>query len=277
MVVINIMNKDIRDLGTLRIPLASHLTEGSDEFWHTHGFVEIFIITFGEIDNIFADEKRHLRVGDCCLIVPGEAHTFQRLGPCSHRDYMIRPDLFGKAAKALSPDLYDSLISKKHEYLKIDLQDILFLERKTSEFFNTSDVAKQKQMEFVIAIYLLSLFYVGQADEEENDSFKERCLFLVSDSYIYPDACKRIKNQLNYNEKYFCKKFKKSFGMTLVDYVNAKRMGYAHYLLLTTPDSVESICAQTGITSLSYFHKIYYKTYHKTPAKSRTEKLNMPY
>lgn len=255
----------------MRTPLSSHVIEREDEFWHTHGFIEIFVITFGEIDNEFKGETRHLRVGDCCAIFPGEAHCFHRNGPCSHRDFLIRPDLFERAAKAIDPDFYEVLIHKKHEYLKIETQDILFLEKKTNDFLTTTDVAKQKHMEFMIALYLLGFFYTGQNDDEDNDTFKNRCLPLISDSYIYPDACQRIKKQLNYNEKYFCKKFKKSFGVTLVDYVNAKRMGYAHYLLLTTSDSVESICAQTGISSLSYFHKVYYQTYKKTPARSRRD------
>lgn len=272
------MSKDVVNLGSITVPLETHVTDSKDEFWHRHEFIEVFIITSGEIDNEFEGDKRHLRIGDMCIILPGECHCFHRNGPCRHRDFLIRCSDFERVATSINPSFYDAISQKKHEYIKIEPNDILFIEQKSTDFLKTSDVARQKRMEQTIIFYLLSFFYVGQnTEDEDTSSFRAECLSLISINYVFPDACKRIRDKLGYNEKYFCRKFKKSFGVTLVDYVNAKRMGYAHYLLLTTSDSIDSISSQAGILSLSYFHKVYYKFYHKTPAKSRQDKLEVQY
>jgi AraC family cel operon transcriptional repressor len=265
------MESEVVDLGIMPVPFSSRLTSSNDEFTHRHGFIEVFYILSGEITHLVNGKSETLKTGDFRVICPGTIHCFQRLGPCTHRDFLLRPDLFDRAANAIDKPFFDSLMKEGEGKAKIETVDIVFLEEKTNDFFSTLEVESQKKMEYCIALILLSIFYSFSSRVEIQNSFKSECLLAISDNFVYPDASTRVRATLSYNDKYFCKKFKENFNTNLVNFINQKKMEYARYLLMVTNDSIDSIRAQVGIESLSHFHKLFRNAFNETPAKTRKQ------
>ena len=74
-----------------------------------------------------------------------------------------------------------------------------------------------------------------------------------------------LASQLKVSREYLSSQFKKDIGMTLTQYVTARRLGQATYLLETTNLSVQDISVQCGIPNLSYFSKLFREKYGLTP------------
>lgn len=72
--------------------------------------------------------------------------------------------------------------------------------------------------------------------------------------------------------KYFSRYFKKTFHISLTEYVNRLRLEKAAHLLRHTQLPVTEIALQTGFNSSSYFNKKFLEIYEKTPTAFRLGK-----
>ena len=71
------------------------------------------------------------------------------------------------------------------------------------------------------------------------------------------------------NPSYLSTVFKKETGHTLTEYVTAKRIDHAIFLLNSTNMQVQTIASYCGIPDVCYFSKLFKKTTGKTPIEYR--------
>ena len=74
---------------------------------------------------------------------------------------------------------------------------------------------------------------------------------------------------LDVNPSYLSTVFKKETGHTLTEYVTAKRIEHAVFLLNTTKMQIQTIAQYCGIPDICYFTKIFKKIIGKTPTEYR--------
>lgn len=75
----------------------------------------------------------------------------------------------------------------------------------------------------------------------------------LNDKLCVEDAC----HLLNLSYHYFIKYFKKTMGISFVDYVNYKRIKRAELLLLTSELSVMDVSFEVGISNMAQFYKLF--------------------
>uniref|UniRef100_UPI00117C25F4 AraC family transcriptional regulator n=1 Tax=Paenibacillus sp. FSL H8-0548 TaxID=1920422 RepID=UPI00117C25F4 len=75
----------------------------------------------------------------------------------------------------------------------------------------------------------------------------------LDDKLVVEDAC----TLLNLSYHYFVKYFKKTMGVSFVEYVNYKRIKKAELLLLTSELSIMEVSYEVGITNMSQFYKLF--------------------
>ncbi|MDD5885263.1 MAG: AraC family transcriptional regulator [Erysipelotrichaceae bacterium] len=259
----------ILDIGDIAVDFSSRRTDGDDEYLHSHDFVEAFLVETGSVEHEVNGVLESLYPGDLRILFPGVSHRFIRHGACIHRDFLIRNRFYDEIGDSIDHDFFALLKQEKTRLIRVSTQDILYLEDKNTIFFGLPDGLNKHKMERSLATILFLLFYTDGPKEENPNPFKTQVSDLINQFFSYPDAAKRIRSKLSYNEKYFCKKFKESFDVTFIAYLNQKKMEYAKYLLQMTDYSMEEICAKVGIESASYFHKVYQKTFGETPSKTR--------
>jgi|GEM_PF-1190389 AraC-like DNA-binding protein len=256
---------------SIDVGFSYQLTSGSDTAWHSHSFCEIFVVVSGEIDHQYGGKAEHLSVGDCRFIFPNIPHQFIRTGPCTHRDYEIQTDFFNSVLKMVDPDLFSktSLFAAAPGF-RLSLTEVAFLEEQMTFFSYATKSSDREKFAQFITYYLLSLYSTHKASESlQEDPFKRDCLAIIDREFYKKDACVLIRSHFGYNDKYFCDKFRRSFGQTLVEYLNHKRIDYAHYLLLSSDKSIEEICYAIGFSSSSYFRTLYERKYGETPLQTR--------
>ncbi|MBQ8174388.1 MAG: helix-turn-helix domain-containing protein [Clostridia bacterium] len=74
---------------------------------------------------------------------------------------------------------------------------------------------------------------------------------------------------------YFCHIFKRITGMTVVEFINGKRLNEAKRLLLTTDRRVGDIAAAVGFANQNHFNTLFRQTYGKTPTEFRSERKSL--
>ena len=91
-------------------------------------------------------------------------------------------------------------------------------------------------------------------------------------------TCAGIAAELNCSADYLGKVFRKSFKMTILEYLNSKRCCEAAYLLESGDSSVKEIAFFSGYNDLPYFRKQFFRIYSVTPGQyrkmHRTGKVN---
>lgn len=82
-------------------------------------------------------------------------------------------------------------------------------------------------------------------------------------------SLKLIAEKLGMNPSYLSTVFKKETGMTVIDYINRRRMEHAASLLRSTGLQVQNIAQYCGINDPNYFTKLFKKYTGRTPGQYR--------
>lgn len=97
-----------------------------------------------------------------------------------------------------------------------------------------------------------------------------RQILVTIDASIASDlSLKRFANELFLNTSYLSSLFKKETGMTLTDYVNQHRIGYAKRLLKSTTLSIQAVAATVGISDIHYFTRLFRRETGLSPREFR--------
>ena len=89
---------------------------------------------------------------------------------------------------------------------------------------------------------------------------------LLHQRYQDPGLCSQtIADELGISDRSLLQTFKKLTGQSLNDYLVSFRMKKAAVLLSTSQLPVSEIAAQVGIDNISYFYKLFKKSYGMTP------------
>lgn len=75
----------------------------------------------------------------------------------------------------------------------------------------------------------------------------------LNDKLYVEDAC----SLLNLSYHYFIKYFKKTMGVSFVEYVNYRRIKRSELLLLTSELSIMDVSYEVGITNMAQFYKLF--------------------
>ena len=250
-------------------PLISRLTDEQDEFLHSHDFFEVIFTCYGRISHCVNGEVYHLKVGDACIVAPNTQHSFIRKEECAHRDIMISATLFKKACNYLDVELYDELLGKGFLQFQVSAKQISDFENLYYTFTEADDENTLQICAKNIACQLISLLYTNKQLNSSPDPFRNKCITLINEHYADKDILNILLNEVGYTQGYFCKKFKNSFQISPIEYINRRKVISAASTLVLTDYSVEKCCHLVGFESLPHFIKLFKDHYGLTPTKYR--------
>lgn len=119
---------------------------------------------------------------------------------------------------------------------------------------------------------LLGLIYTT-CEPKENPQTPSGEKFEDIIKYINEHFCEAISScdisrKFGYDEAYFCRRFKKTTGMTAMRYIQILRLEKARRMLLEGGSSIKDICLSCGFSDTAYFTNCFKRLYKTTPAKS---------
>ncbi|HAP8889741.1 TPA: AraC family transcriptional regulator [Enterococcus faecium] len=91
----------------------------------------------------------------------------------------------------------------------------------------------------------------------------------LDDHYTEKITMDQLSAEFFINKQYLHKIFRESYGITVVNYLNQKRITQAKHLLRFTNLSMEEIAARIGMTDANYFSRTFFKIEGVRPSEFR--------
>ena len=95
-------------------------------------------------------------------------------------------------------------------------------------------------------------------------------LAYINENYASEVDLDTVSAHLGFDPSYFCRIFKTATGATFTEYLNFVRICKAEKLLTGTQDSILEISSAVGISSVSYFNRIFRKYHSCSPRAYRS-------
>ena len=95
----------------------------------------------------------------------------------------------------------------------------------------------------------------------------EKMAFFIAENYAKPLRVAEIAKAVGIHPEYAVRLFRKTCGMSLVDYVTKHRISHAQRLLATTNRKVVDIAFESGFSSASRFYAAFQKACGKSPKR----------
>ncbi len=250
---------------------------------HTHDYIEVIYMCKGKTDHIINGEKLTLNEGELLFL---SQNAMQEILPASETDiavnFIILPEFFDKILIMLENEksplkkfITDCLVNSHSDipYLHFKVSDILPIQNLVENLIWTLlNATANKRSINQITMGLLILQLIGFADRLSFVNTEEE-LILKTLNYIeehYKNgSLKDLADELHYDFTWLSREIKRKTGKTYTELLQEKRMSQAGYLLRNTDINIDYIALQVGYENISYFHKLFYKSFGKTPRKYR--------
>ncbi|WP_438448507.1 helix-turn-helix domain-containing protein [Gorillibacterium sp. sgz5001074] len=238
--------------------------------WHYHKEVEIIVMLKGRFGFYINDRAHVLETGDVLLIGSNELHKDY---PCDNASFLVFQFDIQEHLEHSGLPYYryfadsGAPLSRLNYILRGDdaVRERIFACVK--EIFRESQT-KQEGYEIAISIQIKTIILnLLRADtrralptRENTDLLRLRPVLdhiesSIEDKLQVEDACKLA----NMSYHYFVKFFKKTMGLSFVDYVIMKKIKRAELLLLTKDMSIAQIGEEVGMSNMAHFYKMFRK------------------
>ncbi len=254
--------------GTAR---ACNLKNGIITPAHNHNDCELFTVKRGEARLIVGAEEIILREGESAIINPYEIHSVL-LASDTVEYFCVTFSLSVLIAVKQHPvtELCDKLLIGEVRFNnKNDSAEIFELMNEIERLFSE----KSNGWELFISADIFRIFalLISSGECIPVRSGRKKLFSRHVNEFIEERYCDHITSHdaalaLSYDQSYFCRLFKSSFGKSFGDYLTFFRINKAKELLLGG-ESVSVTAIKTGFDSTSYFTRVFKKHTMMLPSK----------
>lgn len=253
---------------------------------HSHNFIEIIYMCSGKQKHVInGNTEILLEKGELLLLNQYAKHS---TGLAEKDDiainFLVLPQFFNTALEMIGPDniisrfLFAGLTGKGHDinYMHFNVSDVLPVQNLIENLI-WSVVNKQPNRRNInqITMGLLFLQLLGLTDRlitntpgSSADNIVMQALGEIEQNYQTAELNK-IAEKFGVSAAYVSSSVKELTGKTFKELLMEKRLTKAASMLKNTKLSVNSIILAVGYENTSYFYRIFYKKYGKTPKEYR--------
>ena len=252
---------------------------------HRHNEAQILAGSSGILEISVNSKKCNLRVGDVMIIKSRVPHSVKPILPFTSTMVASIPaaSLFFTDFPTNHPTLTAALIQNEKDFIYLRREDETTAEifsniNKMYEESSKEDAARTLFTEGYSKI-MLGLMHRNRIITDISDRIDKKATAKLD--AVFEHVEKNLSREISLeevatlngmNREYFCRFFKKSCGITFVDYVNFARVYRAQELLISTQESIADISESLGFSSVSYFTRVFKNITNMTPAYYRNIK-----
>ena len=119
--------------------------------------------------------------------------------------------------------------------------------------------------------YILYLLEKYRDVEDDEKPFIKNIKSYIESNLDFKININQIADAFHYNPRYLGRLFKQQTGNTINDYITYRRLKRAKTLLSDTEASVIDISNEVGFNNVTYFNRLFKKSFGITPTKYRKE------
>ncbi len=207
----------------------------------------------------FRDQIYTMHPNDCILIDCMESYTHQ-----SDSEYpweLLWVHFSGYAAEAYYQYFIHAKENHFHpqnpeEYKKI-IEQILIIHQK-----------KEMSWELIASKLITDLLTISIMDKKDNKNTGGSSILdklqsirdYIDLNYMNKISLDQLAHEFYISKYHLSREYKRVYGITLLDYITAKRITYAKELLRFTKKSIGEIADTCGYPDASYFNKVFQRT-----------------
>ena len=242
---------------------------------HYHTRYEIYYLYSGERFYFVKDKTYHIKKGSLVLIPPNIIHATSNVKNIAYERYLIT--FHNDEIKHLCscfPDInfYETFENSVY-VIDFSPKEQVIIESILENMYDTELHAKRQ--------FLLSqlLFYANNTQEsvpDTNDNQLSGTQKTITDVVAHINNnfqtelnLENISTEFFIDSCYLSRIFKKTVGMSFVDYINNVRVMEAKKLLTATDESIISIAENVGFKSNTHFGRVFKKTTGTSPLQYR--------
>lgn len=242
---------------------------------HIHNEIELLLIVEGTARIKIAHSLYDAKPGDMFVVNPLEIHSVE---PCRDVPYVHRCICFDCSLiidRKLAADLQTGYGAIPNRFCG----DASVTARLRSLFENLFEAveANPKTLLYDCGAYICLLFshLVGQNlltekhQGSKSKNFYYRVITYLAEHYPEPITSAEAADALFYTQSYFCRAFKKCFGVRFSEYLNTYRLLAAKEKLHTENVKIADVAMTCGFSSAAYFTKCFKKSFGTTPLAYR--------
>lgn len=277
------LNSDFHDLVNnfdieYKVTTPSQLHEN---LTHYHECFEIILYIEADIHAYHSDIYYNLHSRDLLIIPPRSLHKIMY----PHNQLYIRYVFYftsEQVKKAFPHELHKKVLDLFFNkiYRKVSLTAPAFL-RLTQLFKNLYHHKKRRNQcdYYILDTYSSIIFqeiyliYKNQTDDPAPTapiSTVEKILKYINEHYAESITLEDFENKFYLSKYYICRLFHKTMGVSLIEYLQCKRILEAQHLLINTDAAVIDISLECGFNNIQHFYRIFKKITQMTPKQFKS-------
>lgn len=284
--------KEIAKHGSSVYPLAGYICRGKkfniNIGMHWHPEVEINRFESGKFVYNYAMQDYELE-GPCIAITPGNVlHNVMIKRGSDHSSVLFNPSMiefsyFDEVQNRLIKFLTQGG-KKMPPIITADMECFAKADKILSYIINNSTKTdgptrlriKAHLIDLLAIMYENGIFLAESLSRNDDFEHKQQkikdLLTFINEHYAEKITMNDAANYLNVSRQYFCRYFKKSTGMSFVDFINDLRLRRASQEIALTSKSITDIALDHGFDNIGYFFKLYKQKFGQTPLCYRKTK-----
>ena len=253
------------DIGTDFIVQLREVKEGSSmPHMHYHEVYEIYILIKGNRTYMFDNEIIEIAKNDVVLINPKIIHA---TSGGEYKRYIVH--FSDKYLKKYFTDEAITELMRCFDYKKIHIRDIEIESIQNS--IEKLSVDSGNIMELVNILRIMNA-NAGLDKIECKNKTAADVIEYVARNYDTICGLDEIADKFFITKAYLCRVFKENTGISVVKYINTKKVLDACKILVSTNKNVDEIAIQSGFNSSEYFCRTFKNVTGKTPGQYRRAK-----
>ena len=252
---------------------------------HTHDYVEVVYMCSGETIHIVNGKKIRLRAGELLFLSQSATHEVCRSGESDVAvNFIVLPNFFADSLSVVGEEetplrrfLVDCLCGHNSGpgYLHFRVSQVVPIQNLVENLLwillrDTPN--RRKVSEMTMALLFLQLVGCTETlisgDQEEVAVLK--VLQYVEADYV-GGSLTEAAELFHYDLSWLSREIKRKTGKTYTRIVQDKRLAQAAFLLKHTDRSVAEISVAVGYENISYFHRIFFAAFGRSPKHYRDE------
>lgn len=270
------------------LPMSVFFVDGDhpDKLFHDHKFMEIIVITEGELVHIADGECCDIKKGDVMVIPPGVIHGYDHaagagvLNLIYDNNKLPIPQLDSGELPLFSNFFSNDAVERKFAEPVINL-DAQLLEQVVKSINRIDDEIKSSRpgaMFCCLALFMEVLTMISRACSWHTPA--ERPRFLVGDALRYMNqhffeevTLGKLARISCMSERSFQRHFRQSLGYSPMEYLLKIRLRHVQEQLITSDAEIGTIALNCGFYDSNYLCKKFKAVFGLTPSEFRAARL----
>lgn len=262
----------------MEVVFASRYDGGSFVTNHWHDSIEIIYIIEGSTDIIIHQQVFTVNAGECMVINAGTVHSTRNMHGNRSALMQIPPSLLGRCLPDIESVNFDVPLQSENREISEKLEHMKKIIRKMQSVMSSRGDGYTLKFESLLYELLYELYKnfrsesTSVQDVDEKDIRLPKVIEYTKTHYNEPISIGDAAQVIHLQPEYFCRYFKKSMGITYLQYLNELRLSYIYQDLLNTQWPLYKILESHGFKNYKLFRRLFFERFGCTPGSLRTER-----